>query len=76
MSCSSVSGLVFLLHQPDLTATLIHALRGADAMNKEECVPLRYASVLISKGFTCSPQEVGIIVETHLRVVSSFSWLI
>ncbi|XWS66566.1 hypothetical protein CRYUN_Cryun05aG0210500 [Craigia yunnanensis] len=65
------SGLVFLLHQPELTATLIHALKGADAMNKEECVPLRYASVLISKGFTCSPQEVGIIVETHLRVVNA-----
>ncbi|KAB2034801.1 hypothetical protein ES319_D04G109100v1 [Gossypium barbadense] len=70
------SGLVFLLHQPDLTATLIHALKGADAMNKEECVPLRYASVLISKGFTCSPQEVGIIVETHLRVVNAIDCLL
>ncbi|XWS59372.1 hypothetical protein CRYUN_Cryun08bG0115900 [Craigia yunnanensis] len=70
------SGLVFLLHQPELTATLIHALKGADAMNKEECVPLRYASVLISKGFTCSPQEVGIIVETHLRVVNAIDCLL
>ncbi|KAG8501130.1 hypothetical protein CXB51_003259 [Gossypium anomalum] len=70
------SGLVFLLHQPDLTATLIHALKGADAMNKEECVPLRYASVLISKGFTCNPQEVGIIVETHLRVVNAIDRLL
>ncbi|OMO49780.1 Protein virilizer, partial [Corchorus capsularis] len=70
------SGLVFLLHQPELTATLIHALKGPDAMNKEECVPLRYASVLISKGFTCSPQEVGIIVETHLRVVSAIDRLL
>ncbi|KAE8715294.1 mitochondrial arginine transporter BAC1-like [Hibiscus syriacus] len=70
------SGLVFLLHQPDLTATLIHALKGVDTMNKEDCVPLRYASVLISKGFTCSPQEVGIIVETHLRVVNAIDRLL
>ncbi|XP_022765793.1 uncharacterized protein LOC111310578 [Durio zibethinus] len=69
-------GLVFLLHQPELTATLIHALKGADAMNKEDCVPLRYASVLISKGFTCSPLEVGIIVETHLRVVNAIDRLL
>ncbi|XVF76085.1 hypothetical protein PTKIN_Ptkin13bG0237800 [Pterospermum kingtungense] len=70
------SGLVFLLHQPELSATLIHALKGADAMNKDECVPLRYASVLISKGFTCSLQEVGIIVETHLRVVNAIDRLL
>ncbi|XP_021289040.1 uncharacterized protein LOC110420160 isoform X3 [Herrania umbratica] len=74
LSCRS--GLVFLLHQPELTATLIHALKGADAMSKEECVPLRYASVLISKGFTCSPQEVGTIVETHLRVVNAIDRLL
>ncbi|KAK8715597.1 hypothetical protein V6N13_042928 [Hibiscus sabdariffa] len=70
------SGLVFLLHQPELTATLIHALKGVDTMNKEECVPLRYASVLIAKGFTCSPREVGIIVETHLRVVNAIDRLL
>ncbi|XVE75858.1 hypothetical protein DITRI_Ditri12bG0125200 [Diplodiscus trichospermus] len=70
------SGLVFLLHQPEVTATLIHALKGADAMNKEDCVPLRYASVLVSKGFTCSPHEVGIIVETHLRVVNAIDRLL
>ncbi|XVE96282.1 hypothetical protein REPUB_Repub02eG0207600 [Reevesia pubescens] len=70
------SGLVFLLHHPELTATLIHALKGTDAMKKEECVPLRYASVLIYKGFTCSPQEVGIIVETHLRVVNAIDHLL
>ncbi|KAK8672102.1 hypothetical protein V6N13_110476 [Hibiscus sabdariffa] len=70
------SGLVFLLHQPELTATLIHALKGVDTMNKEDCVPLRYASVLIAKGFTCSPREVGIIVETHLRVVNAIDRLL
>ncbi|KAK8562208.1 hypothetical protein V6N12_049255 [Hibiscus sabdariffa] len=70
------SGLGFLLQQPELSATLIHALKGVDTMNKEECVPLRYASILISKGFTCSPQEVGIIVETHLRVVNAIDRLL
>ncbi|XP_057962822.1 protein virilizer homolog isoform X2 [Malania oleifera] len=70
------SGLVFLLLHSELSATLILALRGAGDMNKEECVPLRYASVLLSKGFFCHLQEVGLIVEMHLRVVSAIDRLL
>lgn len=69
----SFSGLIFLLNHPELSATIIHALRGGDEVNKEEFLPLRYASVLISRGFFCSPQEVGMIVRVHLRVVSYIS---
>ncbi|WCJ34180.1 embryo defective 2016 [Euphorbia peplus] len=71
----SRSGLIFLSHYPELSTTLIDALRGGD-MNKEDCVPLRYASVLMSKGFVCSPREVGIIVEMHLRVVNAIDRLV
>ncbi|KAK3033337.1 hypothetical protein RJ639_034184 [Escallonia herrerae] len=69
------SGLVFLLHDPEISTTVILALRGAD-LKKEESVPLRYASVLISKGFFCRPQEVGTIVETHLRGVNAIDRLV
>jgi hypothetical protein len=69
----SFPGLIFLLNYPELCTTVIDALRGVGGMNREECVPLRYASVLLSKGFVCSPHEVGVIVETHLRVVSSLT---
>lgn len=67
-------GLVFLLHHPELTTTVIHALKGAD--NLKECVPLRYARVLMSKGFTCGSWEIGMIMETHLRVVSAVDRLL
>ncbi|CAK7342049.1 unnamed protein product [Dovyalis caffra] len=70
------SGLIFLLNHPELCTTLVDALRGAGGMNREECVPLRYASVLLSKGFVCSPHEVGVIVETHLRVVNAIDRLL
>lgn len=65
-------GLIFLSQHPELSTTLIDALRGSGYVSKEDCVPLRYASVLLSKGFVCTPREVGIIVEMHLRVVSYF----
>lgn len=68
----SVVGLIFLLQDPELSTTLIHALRGGHRGNKEDCIPLRYASVLISKGFFCSPLEIGMIVGMHLKVVSYF----
>ena len=60
-----------MLHHSQLTATIIQSLKGSVDLNKEECVPLRYASVLISKGFTCSLLEIGINLEVHLRVVGS-----
>jgi len=63
-----LTGLVFLLQHPDLSSTMINALRGPDDVN--ECIPLRYASVLISKGFFCRLLDVGINLEMHLRVVS------
>ncbi|KAK2995796.1 hypothetical protein RJ640_026563, partial [Escallonia rubra] len=69
------SGLVFLLHDPEISTTVILALKGAD-LKKEESVPLRYATVLISKGFFCRPREVGTIVETHLRAVNAIDRLV
>lgn len=65
-------GLSFLLHHPQLTATIIQSLKGSVDPNEEECVPLHYASILISKGFTCSLLEIGINLEMHLRVVGTF----
>ncbi|MED6108788.1 hypothetical protein PIB30_027479 [Stylosanthes scabra] len=61
---------------PELSSTLIHALRGGHRGNKEDCIPLRYASVLISKGFFCSPQEIGMIVGMHLKVVKAIDSLL
>ncbi|KFK37991.1 hypothetical protein AALP_AA3G056000 [Arabis alpina] len=72
----SRTGLCFLLHHSQLTATIIHCLKGSVDLNKEECVPLRYASVLISKGFTCSLLEIGINLEQQLRVVSAVDRLL
>ncbi|XP_043816325.1 protein virilizer homolog isoform X2 [Manihot esculenta] len=72
----SHSGLIFLSQHPELSTTLIDALRGSGYVSKEDCVPLRYASVLLSKGFVCTPREVGIIVEMHLRVVNAIDRLI
>ncbi|KAL1369387.1 protein virilizer homolog isoform X1 [Arachis hypogaea] len=70
------SGLIYLLQDPELSSTLIHALRGGHRGNKEDCVPLRYASVLISKGFFCSPLEIGMIVGMHLKVVKAIDSLL
>ncbi|GMH23020.1 hypothetical protein Nepgr_024863 [Nepenthes gracilis] len=70
------SGLVFLLHHPELSYTMIHALRGAGDMSKEECIPLRYAYVLLSRGVFCLPREVGINVEMHMRVVNAIDQLL
>ncbi|KAJ0027672.1 hypothetical protein Pint_36158 [Pistacia integerrima] len=70
------SGLIFLLHHSELSATLLHALRGVVDISKEECVPLRYASILMSKGFACGPQEVATIVEMHLRVANAIDRLL
>ncbi|KFK37974.1 hypothetical protein AALP_AA3G054100 [Arabis alpina] len=72
----SRTGLSFLLHHSQLTATIIQSLKGSVDLNKEECVPLRYASVLISKGFTCSLLEIGINLEVHLRMVSAVDRLL
>ncbi|KAA8516811.1 hypothetical protein F0562_017079 [Nyssa sinensis] len=74
LSCRS--GLIFLLQHPELSTTVILALKGADDLNKEESIPLCYASVLISKGFFCRSREVGMIVETHLRVVNAIDRLL
>ncbi|RDX63447.1 hypothetical protein CR513_58123, partial [Mucuna pruriens] len=70
------SGLIFLLQDPELSSTLIHALRGGLRGNKEDCIPLRYASVLISKGFFCSPLEIGMIIEMHLKMVNAIDSLL
>lgn len=70
------SGLIFLLQDPELSSTLIHALRSGHRGNKEDCIPLRYASVLISKGFFCSPLEIGMIIEMHLKMVNAIDSLL
>ncbi|CAK8571309.1 unnamed protein product [Lathyrus sativus] len=64
------SGLIFLLQDPELSSTLIRAFRGGHHGNKEDSIPLRYASVLISKGFFCSPMEIGTIIGMHLKMVN------
>ncbi|CAM8894715.1 unnamed protein product [Rhodiola kirilowii] len=74
LSCRS--GLTFLVHHPELTASLVFALRGVDSVSKEENVPLRYASVLLSKGFVCRPTEVGVIIEMYLRAVRAVDRLL
>ncbi|XP_059626354.1 protein virilizer homolog [Cornus florida] len=74
LSCRS--GLIFLLLQPELSTTVILSLKGADDLKKEESVPLPYAFVLISKGFFCRPWEIGMIIETHLRVVNAVDRLL
>ncbi|XP_048500624.1 protein virilizer homolog isoform X2 [Beta vulgaris subsp. vulgaris] len=68
------SGLVFLLQHPDLSSTIIHAFKGNDEVI--ECIPLRYASLLVSKGFFCRLQEVGLNIEMHLRVVNAVGRLL
>ncbi|KAM6547755.1 hypothetical protein CsatB_019431 [Cannabis sativa] len=72
----SRSGLIFLLQQPDHCVTLIDALKGARGVNKDVCLPLRYASVLIANGFLCDSQEVGMIIGMHLRVVNAIDRLL
>lgn len=67
----NIVGLIFLFQDPELSSTLIHALRGGHRGNKEDSIPLRYASVLISKGFFCSQLEIGMIIGTHLKMVGS-----
>ncbi|KAG4953984.1 hypothetical protein JHK82_039597 [Glycine max] len=44
--------------------------------SKEDCIPLRYASILISKGFFCSPPEIGMIIEIHLKMVNAVDSLL
>ncbi|XP_077212737.1 embryo defective 2016 isoform X2 [Tasmannia lanceolata] len=74
LSCHS--GLVFLLNQPEITGALIVSLQGVEDIDKTDCVPIRYAAVLISKGFVCHTKEVGMIAELHLRVVSTIDRLL
>ncbi|XP_076952954.1 protein virilizer homolog [Bidens hawaiensis] len=69
------SGLMFLMLDPELSTTVIHSLKGPD-LSTQESIPLRYASVLISKGFFCHPHEIGIIMKTHLRVMNVIDRLI
>lgn len=70
------SGLVFLLLQPEVASSLVHSLKGVEDTNMEDCVPLRYASVLINKGFFCRPHDIGMITELHLRVVNAVDRLL
>lgn len=65
------SGLSFLLSQPEATELILLSLQDAEKMNKSECITLRQAFVLLSKGFFCRPKEVGLITELHLKVGSA-----
>ncbi|EER93923.2 hypothetical protein BDA96_01G201900 [Sorghum bicolor] len=65
------SGLSFLLSQPEATELIVLSLQDAENMNKAECITLRQAFVLLSKGFFCRPKEVGMITELHLKVGSA-----
>ncbi|KAF8722237.1 hypothetical protein HU200_022545 [Digitaria exilis] len=67
----SHSGLSFLLSQPEATELIVLSLQDAENMNKAECITLRQAFILLSKGFFCRPQEVGMITELHLKVGSA-----
>ncbi|KAL8217068.1 hypothetical protein R6Q57_023905 [Mikania cordata] len=69
------SGLMFLMLDPELSTTVIHSLKGPDS-SMQESIPLRYASVLISKGFFCHPREIGNIMKTHLMVMNMIDRLI
>ncbi|XP_072967043.1 protein virilizer homolog isoform X2 [Typha angustifolia] len=62
------SGFSFLLMQPEATELLILSLRDVEDINKTECMTLRQVAVLLSKGFFCRPQEIGMITELHLKV--------
>lgn len=63
--------MIFLGRDPEVATIIIHALRGADTWKKEESISLRHASVLISKGYFCHPRDVALIIEMHLKAVSS-----
>lgn len=74
LSCRS--GLTFLLLQPEATATLVLSLQGAEDKRTAECLTLRQAAVLMSKGFFCHPQEIAMIMEIHLRVGNAIDRLL
>ncbi|KAL5992964.1 hypothetical protein ACLOJK_013884 [Asimina triloba] len=61
---------------PEVSTAVILSLQGGQKMDKAECVPLRYAAVLISKGFICRVQEIGMVIELHLRVVNAIDQLL
>uniref|UniRef100_A0A453S927 Uncharacterized protein n=2 Tax=Aegilops tauschii subsp. strangulata TaxID=200361 RepID=A0A453S927_AEGTS len=69
-------GLSFLLSQPEATELIVLSLQDGKDMNKTECITLRHAFVLLSKGFFCRPQEVGMITELHLKVGSAANRLL
>ncbi|GAB2264035.1 hypothetical protein Droror1_Dr00026169 [Drosera rotundifolia] len=74
--CLPFLGLVFLQQHPELSRAMIHALKGTIDINREECIPIRYAYSFVSKGFFCRPQEIGLNVEMHLRVVNAIDCLL
>nr|ABF97029.1 expressed protein [Oryza sativa Japonica Group] len=67
----SADGLSFLLGQPEATELILLSLQDGEDMSKTECMTLRQAFVLLSKGFFCRPQEVAMITELHLKVEHS-----
>ncbi|XP_038985471.1 protein virilizer homolog isoform X2 [Phoenix dactylifera] len=70
------SGLSFLLVQPEATELIILSLRDPEDTSKKECMALRQAAVFLSKGFFCHPQEVGMIIELHLKVGTAIDRLL
>ncbi|KAL0346985.1 UNVERIFIED_CONTAM: protein virilizer [Sesamum calycinum] len=66
---SYLLSLLKVLHDPEISSTIIYALRGMEDVQKEDALSLRYASVLMSKGFFCRPMEVGMIIEVHMKAL-------
>ncbi|XP_047976433.1 protein virilizer homolog isoform X2 [Salvia hispanica] len=63
------SGLDFLLRDQEVSLIVIRALRGIHGIQNGDFISLRYASVLLSRGFFVRPRDVGMIVEMHMRAV-------
>lgn len=64
-------GLTFLLNETEAITLLMCSLQDEKHTSTTECLTLRQAAVFLSKGFFCRPQDVRMIAELHLRVVSS-----
>ncbi|XP_042045917.1 protein virilizer homolog isoform X1 [Salvia splendens] len=63
------SGVDFLLRDQEVSLIVIRALRGIHGVQNGDFISLRYASVLLSRGFFVRPRDVGMIVEMHMRAV-------
>lgn len=61
-----------MLLQPEIMKILIRSLKAMDDIDKINCLTLRDATNFVSKGYLCRPEEIGMIMELHLGVVSFY----